>query len=97
MGGVTVLLTEDFRQIILLCSGGLVTVSVWSLTVNIRLYLEGDLKVEDFSNLLLLIRDGRVSEENGKINTCQPSLLHSLCLKVGTRYTVEGPQASKTV
>lgn len=83
MGGVTVLLAGDFRQTLPVISRGtradevkacLKSSVLWpkinmlSLKVNMRVYLEHNLKAEEFSNLLLNIGDGNILEEEGKIN-----------------------------
>lgn len=82
MGGVTVLLAGDFRQTLPVIPRGtradevnacLKSSNLWpkvqtlSLTTNLRVYLQNDLKASEFSRILLDIGDGRIAECDGKI------------------------------
>lgn len=83
MGGITVLLAGDFRQTLPVVPRGTRAdevkaclkssylwpkVQVRSLRVNMRVHLKGDFKAEEFSSLLLQIGDGKLKEEDGKVN-----------------------------
>lgn len=93
MGGVTVLLAGDFRQTLPVVPRGTradevkacfkssilwPNVKILSLRVNMRVHLQHDMMAEEFSKLLLDIGDGKLLEEEGRINI--PS---NLCDVVG--------------
>ncbi|XP_074099025.1 ATP-dependent DNA helicase pif1-like [Cotesia typhae] len=83
MGGVIVLLAGDFRQTLPVVPRGTRTdevkacikssilwpsVKVISLTINMRVHLQPNLKAEEFSKQLINIGDGKIPEEDGRIN-----------------------------
>ncbi|GFT67751.1 ATP-dependent DNA helicase [Trichonephila clavipes] len=83
MGGLTVLLSGDFRQTLPVVLRGtradivkacLKTSFLWphikvvSLKINMRVHLQHDLRAEIFSKLLIDIGDGKIKEMEGRIN-----------------------------
>uniref|UniRef100_A0A8D8QT90 ATP-dependent DNA helicase n=1 Tax=Cacopsylla melanoneura TaxID=428564 RepID=A0A8D8QT90_9HEMI len=83
MGGLTVLLAGDFRQTLPVVTRGTRAdeikacikssilwpkITIRSLTVNMRVYLNQDSKAEEFSKLLLQIGDGNLPQCNNKIS-----------------------------
>ncbi|GFW67307.1 ATP-dependent DNA helicase [Trichonephila clavipes] len=83
MGGLTVLLSGDFRQTLPVVLRGtradivktcLKTSFLWphikvvSLKINMRVHLQHDLRAEMFSKLLIGIGDGKIKEMEGRIN-----------------------------
>ena len=82
MGGITIVLAGDFRQVLSVVQRGtradevnacIKYSSIWSkvekltLTVNMRVHLHGDANAREFTDLLLQLGDGRVQETNGHI------------------------------
>ncbi|GFV78837.1 ATP-dependent DNA helicase [Trichonephila clavipes] len=83
MGGLTVLLSGDFRQTLPVVFRGtradivkacVKTPFLWphikvvSLKINMRVHLQHDLRAEIFSKLLIDIGDGKIKEMEGRIN-----------------------------
>ncbi|GFU67561.1 ATP-dependent DNA helicase [Trichonephila clavipes] len=83
MGGLTVLLSGDFRQTLPVVLRGtradivkacLKTSFLWPhikvvpFRINMRVHLQHDLRVEIFSKLLIDIGDGKIKEMEGRIN-----------------------------
>ncbi|XP_044591373.1 uncharacterized protein LOC123269604 [Cotesia glomerata] len=83
MGGVVVLLAGDFRQTLPVVPRGTradeiqacikssflwPSVKVLSLTINMRVHLQPHPQAEEFSKVLIDIGDGKIPEEDGKIN-----------------------------
>ncbi|XP_074109302.1 uncharacterized protein LOC141534058 [Cotesia typhae] len=82
MGGITVMLAGDFRQTLPIVPRGTradevkacikssilwPSVKVLSLTINMRVHLQPNLKAEEFSKILIDIGNGEIPEDEGRI------------------------------